>query len=405
MSYDVSNIITINTNILPAGLGFANFSVAIWIMSKAEADAAVADVNDTAVLDSGDVIIISQTSELTDGLGIDPASIPETLKGAGKWLGGIPASNKLLVYITPDTAPATGAEMTALLDTLRNKTWFYWGFMDRSYMTDDNLVTASAAHADANTWMFVNCPNSAEVGDIRAKTSGNIAEVLNSSGYRHVYTLPHAPAPGTANPDDDADLYAGIALAKWYAAVNYQALKSTITGDGKKLAGVYAESLLTSAYENMKSQNCPFYTVVDLQGSTDPGRLINSKTHSSFGEWIDDVVNLDAFVNNLKVALYNVTQNQPTKLGQDAPGQATVIGTAEQICETYIENYYLGPRNYIDPDDGQEKFTRGYEILTKPEDIFDISESDRADRKSAPLRIRVFRRGAIQAVDVNVDVY
>jgi len=75
------------------------------------------------------------------------------------------------------------------------------------------------------------------------------------------------------------------------------------------------------------------------------------------------------------------------------------------VGEQYIANGYLGPRNYVDPDDGEEKYTIGFEILTKPEDILDITPEDRNARKAAPIRIRLFRAGAIHIVDVDLDIY
>ena len=201
--------------------------------------------------------------------------------------------------------------------------------------------------------------------------------------------------------------YAGISLCKWFAAVNYSADNSTITGEFKKLSGVAAETLTATEYGAMTqdTKKAQFYSTVELQGSVDSGRVINSWSHSSFGEWMDDVVNLSAFVNAIKVELYNIIANQPTKLGQDPIGQSTLIGRAKAVCERYVSNGYLGPRNYTDPDDGIDKFTAGYEILTKPEDILDLSDPDRDDRKSAPLRIRVFRKGAIHKSIVDIDVF
>ncbi|MGL5148806.1 MAG: hypothetical protein ACRC7Q_15140, partial [Plesiomonas shigelloides] len=128
-------------------------------------------------------------------------------------------------------------------------------------------------------------------------------------------------------------------------------------------------------------------------------------THSAYGEEIANVVDLDACINYLQTALYNAVANQPTKLQQTPRGQAVLIGTARNVLEGFIRNGYLGPRNYIDPDDGIEKYTVGYEILTQPEDILDLSEADRNAHKSAPLRLRLFRSGSIWVVQVDVDVY
>ena len=243
----------------------------------------------------------------------------------------------------------------------------------------------------------MNCQVGASATAIRDPLlTSDIATTLTTDGYRFASTFSHATDP-----------YAGIALCKWFAAVNYSADNTTITGEYKKLSGVAAEDLSDTAYSAMTkaTKKCQFYSMVDLQGSTDAGRVINSWSHSSFGEWMDDVVNLSAFVNAMKVTLYNAIANQITKLGQDPIGQSVLIGSARSICEQYIANGYLGPRNYIDPDDGVEKYTVGYEILTKPEDILNLLEPDRDARKAAPLRIRVFRKGAVHVCPVNIDVY
>jgi len=155
----------------------------------------------------------------------------------------------------------------------------------------------------------------------------------------------------------------------------------------------------------LDTKKAAFYTVVDLQCSSDIGRVVNSWSHSAFGEYMDDIVDLDAFVNNLRVNLYNAVANQTTKLPQTPPGQAVLLAAAKETGELYIANGYLGPRTWTNPDNGLEELTLGYEILTKPEDILIISDPDRADRKSAPIQIRIFRAGAIHAVDVTVDVF
>lgn len=273
--------------------------------------------------------------------------------------------------------------------------WFYWIFFTAGVLADEDEVLEIAQWAETNNVMFVNSQTGTAAGEIRdpADTT-DIASQLNTLGYRHVFTPTHA-----------TDAYSGNALAKQFAVVNYSADNSTITGEFKKSPGVAAEDLSDTAYATMQSKKAPFYTVLDLQGSTDAGRWLNTWTHSTYGEFIDDVVNLDAFVNSLRVGLYNALANQTTKLAQTPVGQAVLIGAAKRVCEQYVRNNYLGPRNYIDPDTGLEAYTEGYEILTQPEDILDLSDADRAARKSAPIRIRVFKAGAIHIADVTVDVY
>lgn len=327
------------------------------------------------------------------GLAIDFATTTETYKAAQRWLGGTPATRRLMVW----GAATADATVSATLAKARKITWWYWTFLTAPVLAVASKVSSAAQWCEDNGSMFVNSQTGANVTAIRdPMLTTDIASVLTTAGFRHAFTAAHA-----------TDGYTGNALAKHFAAVNYNADKSTITGEFKKSPGVVAEDLTATAYDAMKkdTKKAVFYSQVDLQGSTDMGRWLNTFTHSSYGEYIDDVVNLDAFINYLTVQLYNTLGGQTTKLAQTPVGQAVLHGAARGICEQFIRNNYLGPRNYIDPDDGIEKYTAGYEILTKPEDILNLSDADRAARKSAAIRIRLFRAGAIHLVPVDVDVY
>lgn len=380
MSYPVDKIINILTRISPQGLAFANFGLATLFAPEAELPVG---------FDPDTRRVYSSITALSE----DFASTTETYKAASKWLGGIPANSELIVY----GVLAADADWTTTLNKARDAYWWFWSFFTVDVYADLTAVDEIADWSNGVEAMFPNCQTGTEAAKIRDPNDiTDIATLLTTAGYRTTYTFVHATDP-----------YAGIASAKWLAVVNYSADRSTITLEFKKLSGTDAEDLTDTAYNAMlqDTKKAVFYTKVDLQGSTDAGRIINTYTHSTFGEYIDDVVNLAAFVNSLKVTLYNTLANNVTKVGQDPVGQSLLLNSAEAVCEQYIANDYLGPRNYTDPDDGVDKFTAGYEILTKPEDILDLSDPDRAARKSAPIRIRVFRKGAIHHVDVSVDVY
>ena len=380
MAYDVSQIIPITTQIVPNGIATANFAEAL--MFAPETELPVGFLPDTY-----------RTYTSLAALAVDFPDTTETYKAMARWLGGTPATRTVKVW----GAETTDATITATLNKARNVLWWYWSFFTKDVYADDAKVALIAAWHDTADAYFVNCQTGTSATDIRTPaTTSDIASVLTTAGHRHVTTAAHATDP-----------YAGIALCKHFAAVNYSAANSTITGEFKKSPGVAAEDLTDTAYDAMKldTKKCAFYSLVELQGSNDVGRWLNTWSHSSYGEWMDDVVNLDAFVNALKVALYNAAAGQVTKLAQTPVGQAVLIGAARAVCEQYITNNYLGPRNYTDPDDGLEKYTVGYEIMTKPEDILDLSDADRDARKSAAIRIRIFRAGAVHSAPVDVDVY
>lgn len=378
MSYDVSNIVRVTERINPAGLAFANFGLAMLFAPESEKPAAQA-VNTYAVYGS-----------LSD-LQADYAANTETYKAASRWFSTIPQPRELRVFIRSNTTDSDTVLTT--LGIAANLTWWYWTFFTKDVYADEANMAGLATWADANRRFIANCSTAADIRDPGDTT--DIASTLTTAGNRHIYTLSHA-----------TDDYAGISLAAKFAAVNYSGQNTTITGEFQKLSGVPAESLTGTEYSAMKqpTKKAVFYAVVDLQGSVDNGQVINSYSHSAFGEYIDDVINLDALVNDIKVTMYNrMTKGQ--KVGQDPIGQSLLNGAAKESCQRYLANGFLGSRIYTDPDDGVEKYTAGFEILTKPTDILTISDSARASREAAPIRVRVFRKGAVHFADIDLSVY
>lgn len=381
MSYDVGNIIGLNVRIRPQGLSFANFATAVIFAPQTE-------------LPGGFSPDTRRTYGDLTALSADFATTTETYRAANRWLGGIPATRSVIVY----GVATADSDWPTTLNKARNQFWWYWTMLTSTDYAVAADVLAASDWCNTNGSFFINNQTGAAVTAIRDPNDDtDIATQLSTLGHRRAYTFTHA-----------TDAYAGNALAKYFASVNYAAVASTITGEYKILSGVAAETLTDTEASAMQldTKRAVFYSVVDLQGSTDPGgRTLNTRTHSGFGEFIDDVVNLDAFSNALMVTGYNTIANSTTKVGQDPVGQALLINSLRAVCDQYVANGYLGPRNYLDPDDAINKFTIGYEILTQPEAILDISDSERGNRRAAPIRIRVFRRGAIHAVDIDVDVF
>jgi hypothetical protein len=383
MSYPVGNIVPITATIQPSGLGFANFGSALLIAKNADLPAGFNE--DTYRVYSS-----------IKSLSADFANTTETYKSAAKRLSGVPASRSITIWGTNSGDSTITATLNKALDQL----WWYWTFFTADIYADISKVEEIAIWHNGHTHekFFVNCSTGAQATDNRdpTKIATCIAGVLTAAGYRNSLTFSHA-----------TDAYAGIPSSNWLSAVNFSQVNSTLTVFGKKMVGVVAEDLTDTAYNNMSNDlvRSAFYAQVELGGSVDNGRIINAKTHSSFGEYFDDVFNLAGFLNYLQVNLYNTIVNQTKKLGQDPQGQATLIGEARRVCELFIQNGYLGERNYTDPDDGQFKYTVGYEILTKPEDILNLLEADRDARKAEPLRIRIFRKGAIEQCAVDIEVY
>jgi hypothetical protein len=376
--FPIEQIIPITTRISPAGLSTANFASAMLFADKTELPS---DFTKDTV----------RTYYSTSSLAADFAPTTETYKAGAKFLGSTPAVPKLTVWATADDDVDIKATLTKAFD----KHYWYWTLVTKDVLATEADVLLIASWCEENSVMFPNSQTGEAVVKIRNPDAGDdICSQLNTLGYRHAFTVAHATDP-----------YAAYALIKHSASVNYSADNSTIDTEFKKSPGVAAEDLSDTEQNAMVAKRCAFYSVLDLQGSTDSGRWLQTWSHSTYGESISDIVDLDAFVNSLRVELYNTIVNQTTKLPQTPVGQEALIGAAKRVGKQYIRNRYLGPRNYTSPDTGLESYTDGFEVLTKATDILDLSDSDRAARKSAPINMRVFKAGSVRICDVTVDVY
>ena len=100
-----------------------------------------------------------------------------------------------------------------------------------------------------------------------------------------------------------------------------------------------SSGLLNTAYPNGATVSSP----------------VNSKSMSSFGEFMDDVVNLAVLKNFLQVDGYNYIANAGTKRPLDPVGYAGLLSTLEDTCKLFNQNGVLATGlTYDDPITGDE---------------------------------------------------
>jgi hypothetical protein len=375
MAYPAESIINITTLINSAGLGTSNFGAG---MVFADFDSS----SDETFIEGTYRDYGSASQVAAD---FDVASDP--YKAALAWFSAVPKPKTLRIYLRVEL----DTPVESLNDAINKRIWFYWFEFETAIRANDADVLALAQAGDAAGKFFAYTSNQSTVRDPSITT--DIVSKAVTQGSRRMFVASHA-----------TELYEGFEIAAVFSRVNFNAANSTITGEFKKLPGIDAEDLTQTAYSAMKQKGAVFYTVVETGGEKDNGRVINSKTTSTYGEYIDDVFNLDAFTNFMTVALYNALAKVPTKLRQTPAGQQVLIDAAAQVGEKFIGNGYLGARLYLDDETGEEVLSRGYEILTKADDILLISDAERAARGAAPINMRIFRAGAIHTVDLTANV-
>lgn len=380
MAYDIQNIIRLTSTISPAGLGTANFGSALW----------VCPADEMPVGETADTYKTYNRQSLADAF----ASDTETYKALNNaWFSPAPSGPSTVKVWFPD---AGDEDLTTTLNKARNATWWYLTFVDAATLADPALVQEIATWCLTNESFFFNSQTGVSAEAIRDENDDtDIASVLNATGNRFVKTTAHASDP-----------YSGIYYAKWFARVNYEGTNTTITGNLKSTQGLLSEDLEASAYTAMKAKNVSFYTTVATKGEEDIGNWIETPTHSSFGEYTDDVFNVSAISNAVEVAAYNYLRGQPTKAPQTTKGQAGLLRAVEQVGQQYFNNGYLGERQYTDPDTAETEYTKtGFVMLSKPEDILSITPTARAERKSAQVRYRLYPAGAIHVVEIDQTIF
>ncbi len=380
MSLDISNIIQVTARISPAGLTNANFGSCVIFAEFAEKPASVSEKA---------MNFYSSISSLAEAY----PSTTEVYKAATAWFATAPNPGRIQVYQLPN-----GGNIVDHLNEARESYWWYISVFSKNIYqsaveggTDQFLGIAS--WGDSNDSMIVNCVSGNALDDVLdPDSSTDICSMLKAQGTRHCFSLCSA-----------AD-YAGVSLAAHFASVNYNVQSGCITGEFKKLSTA-ADNFTSTQYNTLNTKGAVYYTPVDSSGSIDSGRVIHSVTSSSYGEFIDNVFDLDSFINALQTALYNVLTNQVSKLPQTPAGQQALLGAAKQTGQNYINNGYLGERKFLSSLTGEEVLSEGYEVLTEATDILNISESDRAERKSAPILMSLYPANAIHKVEVTLDVY
>ena len=378
MSLSIDNIINVVTRITPGGIGLANFGSAVAFVPQSDSDSGTFPVG---------FFDVTQVSE------IDPdfLSTSETVKIANAWFGVIPKPSALTFYVYDD-AGIDATAVTAFLNAARNLRYWYWTIMDNAIQIVPALIGAAATWVEASGDSFL-AYSSIDVDVADSSETTDQASVFNGLGLRRVNTFWNS-----------SNTYGAVSEAALLATVNFSAADSVIDTNFKVLTGLTADDVTADNVLAFNNKNVTYYPEIDLKGQTIQGRVINSMSHSSFNEATFEVFSIDALVNSVQVELFNVLDRALSKVPQTPAGQELLLRGARQGCERFITNGFLGPRNYVDPDDGIEKTSRGYEILTKPEDILTISDADRNAFKSAPIRIRTFPAGSVRVVDVTIDV-
>lgn len=197
-----------------------------------------------------------------------------------------------------------------------------------------------------------------------------------------------------------ANKYAVASFMGRAFSVNFSANRSTITMMYKQEPSVIAEYLTESQALVLKSKNCNVF--VNYVNDT---AIIQYGTMAS-GAYFDEIHGLSWFKDALQNAEYNLLYQSKTKIPQTDAGQNQIIAVASAACDEAVNNGLVAPGQWNADGFGQlsrgDFLKTGYYIFTSPMALQD--QSVRETRTAPPLQIALKLAGAIQELDIIIDV-
>lgn len=194
--------------------------------------------------------------------------------------------------------------------------------------------------------------------------------------------------------------YAVASLFGRYATVDFTAQNSTITLMYKQEPSVVAETLTVSQAATLQAKNCNVFVNYDNDTA-----IIQYGVMAS-GEYIDTIQGVDWFQNAVQTACYNLLYTSTTKVPQTDSGMTQLSNAIAGVCDAAVNNGLVGPGTWTAGGFGQlqtgQFLKTGYYIFANPLAL--QSQSDREARMAPPIQVAIKLAGAIQLVNVIVNV-
>lgn len=182
--------------------------------------------------------------------------------------------------------------------------------------------------------------------------------------------------------------------------VNYSGSLTTITLAYKQAPGIPAEALTQTQFATMVAKGGNANIAVSN------GAIMLWPGQMAQGYWIDEVIGVDWFSNEIQTDVFNLLYQTTTKIPQTNDGNNQIAAVIENSCTAAVGNGLVAPGQWNAAGFGM--LTTG---MTLPKgwyvwfpDISTQSQADREARKSVPFQIAAKLSGAIHTVFCQLNV-
>ena len=249
------------------------------------------------------------------------------------------------------------------------------------------IQTAAAEWALGQTAMMVLCSNDTNALDSAIET--DIGPVVMASGNRRVVCVYH----------DNPQRYPDVSILAYMLHVNYRIQDSTVTAKFKVLPGVETVQLSETQWATLQAKGYNTYTAIGNNSRT----YRDGSTSDPTGGWyMDTVINLDNFVEDLSVNVFNVFLRNK-KIPYTRAGQMLLVDACKDVGYLYTFNGTFADRELLDTTK-KSGISIVPAVQVIPTSISLMSVADRAARIGPPIEMIVQEAGAIHSIAINVEI-
>ena len=293
-------------------------------------------------------------------------------------------------YVVPGYAPQTLVdELAYVKEAAEASGQFVYGWvLDKCYRDQQEQFEA-ARWAESQTAALLGLTfNSPLTYD--ASSINDVASLCKKSGFRRYFGVYH----------NNSYYYPEMSILAYALSVNYSMKDSTITTKFKNLQGIPTVPISVGELSVLQDKNVNTFTAVGNNART----FREGMTGAGTAWYIDDLINLDNFREEIQVAVFN-TFLKNKKIPYTDKGTTILRSPMANVCEKYIYNGTFATRTLSEIDtmlNGGISEDPAYTIEFTPVSM--MTDSDRAKRIGPPASIRVNMAGAIHSIEIGVNV-
>lgn len=277
-------------------------------------------------------------------------------------------------------------ELTNIANAANAAGKFVYGWTLGSFLRTTQHQEDAAIWALPRTAMMVLTTNDPLAVD--PANTDDIGPVIAATDNRRVVVLYH----------DNVQRYPDVSILAYMLHVNYRLQASVVTAKFKQLPGIETVPLSETEWATLQTKGYNTYTAIGNDSRT----YRDGNTSGIVGWFMDTVINLDNFLEDLSVNVFNVFLRNK-KIPYTRAGQLLLVDACQDTGNQYVYNGTFANREESNITT-KSKVTLIPAVLVVPTPVNQSSVSDRASRAGPPIKMIVQESGAIHSTSINVEL-